>query len=83
MERKDGAKVTKTTVKVWQPLVAKLEARMTEACLRRDLYLARLLASEVKQQGTACLLVTHSTAAAARADRVLRLTPKGVQPAAA
>ena len=48
MERKDGAKVTKTTVKVWQPLVAKLEARMTEACLRRDLYLARLLASEVK-----------------------------------
>ncbi|WP_430422160.1 ABC transporter ATP-binding protein [Methylibium petroleiphilum] len=42
-----------------------------------------VLASEVKQQGTACLLVTHSTAAAARADRVLRLTPKGVQPAAA
>lgn len=40
-----------------------------------------VLASEVKQQGTACLLVTHSTAAAARADRVLRLTPGGLQPA--
>lgn len=48
MEKKDGTKVTKTTVKVWRPLVAKLEARMNEACLRRDLYLARLLASEVQ-----------------------------------
>jgi len=48
MERKDGTKVTKTTVKVWRPLVAKLEARMNEACLRRDLYLARLLACEVQ-----------------------------------
>lgn len=40
-----------------------------------------LLASEVRQEGTACVLVTHSTAAAARADRVLRLTPGGLQPA--
>ncbi|WP_428419003.1 ABC transporter ATP-binding protein [Methylibium sp.] len=40
-----------------------------------------LLASEVRQEGTACVLVTHSTAAAARADRVLRLTPGGLQTA--
>ena len=40
-----------------------------------------LLASEVRQEGTACVLVTHSTAAAARADRVLRLTPGGLQAA--
>lgn len=48
MERKDGTPVTKTTVKVWHPLVAKLEARMNDACLRRDLYLSRLLVTEVE-----------------------------------
>ena len=48
MQRKDGTKVTKTTVRVWKPLVAKLETRMNEACLRRDLYLARLLTCEVQ-----------------------------------
>ncbi len=40
-----------------------------------------LLRSEVRNTGAACLLVTHSQAAAARADRVLRLTPAGVVPA--
>ncbi|KPF48537.1 ABC transporter ATP-binding protein [beta proteobacterium AAP121] len=40
-----------------------------------------LLRDEVRATGAACLLVTHSQAAAARADRVLRLTPTGVQPA--
>ena len=36
-------------------------------------------AERVHQAGAACLLVTHSAAAAARADRVLRLTPSGVR----
>jgi putative ABC transport system ATP-binding protein len=36
------------------------------------------LAAEVRREGAACVLVTHSQAAAARADRVLRLTPLGV-----
>ena len=36
------------------------------------------LSSEVRREGAACVLVTHSAAAAARADRVLRLTPGGV-----
>ena len=40
-----------------------------------------LLAAQVRESGAACLLVTHSAAAAARADRVLRLTPDGVLPA--
>jgi putative ABC transport system ATP-binding protein len=34
----------------------------------------------VRDAGAACLLVTHSAAAAAKADRVLRLTPTGVLP---
>jgi tRNA A37 N6-isopentenylltransferase MiaA len=40
-----------------------------------------LLAAQVRDAGAACLLATHSQAAAARADRVLRLTARGVEPA--
>jgi len=38
-----------------------------------------LLATQVREQGAACVLVTHSRTAAARADRVLTLTPNGIQ----
>ena len=41
-----------------------------------------VLRAEVGDAGAACLLVTHSAAAAARADRVLRLTAQGIAPAA-
>lgn len=41
-----------------------------------------LLLDQARRSGAACLLVTHSQAAAARADRVLRLTPQGVEDAA-
>jgi putative ABC transport system ATP-binding protein len=37
-----------------------------------------LLAQQVRAQGAACLIATHSAGAAARADRVLRLTARGV-----
>jgi putative ABC transport system ATP-binding protein len=40
-----------------------------------------LLVTQVRDAGAACLLVTHSEAAARRADRVLHLTASGVQPA--
>jgi len=40
-----------------------------------------LLAAQVREQGAACVLVTHSQAAAARADRVLTLTAAGMQTA--
>ena len=39
-----------------------------------------LLVAQVRAEGAACLLVTHSVAAAARADRVLRLTATGIVP---
>ena len=43
-----------------------------------------VLVAQVRDTGAACLLVTHSEAAAQRADRVLRLTARGVvTPAAA
>ena len=38
-----------------------------------------LLASQVRTAGAACVLVTHSRAAAARADRVLTLTTDGMR----
>ena len=38
-----------------------------------------LLATQVREQGAACVLVTHSRAAAARADRVLTLTATGME----
>jgi putative ABC transport system ATP-binding protein len=37
-----------------------------------------LLARQVREAGAACLIVTHSAAAAARADRVLHLSQHGV-----
>ena len=38
-----------------------------------------LLSAQVRGQGAACVLVTHSRAAAARADRVLTLTTGGME----
>ena len=38
-----------------------------------------VLRHEVVEQGAACVLVTHSAAAAAHADRVLTLTPTGIR----
>lgn len=40
--------------------------------------LLELLRAQVREAAAACLLVTHSAAAAAQADRVLRLTASGV-----
>jgi putative ABC transport system ATP-binding protein len=40
-----------------------------------------LLAQQVRAQGAACVVATHSAAAAARADRVLRLTAQGIEAA--
>ena len=40
-----------------------------------------LLATQVRSEGAACVLVTHSKAAAALADRVLRLSAHGIQAA--
>ena len=38
-----------------------------------------VLRTQVRDAGAACLLVTHLAAAAGAADRVLRLTPRGVE----
>ena len=48
-----------------------LDARTAEAVLD-------LLVAQAREHQATCLLVTHSSAAAARADRALRLTPEGM-----
>jgi putative ABC transport system ATP-binding protein len=40
-----------------------------------------VLIGQTRSQGSALVLVTHSEQAAGRADRVLRLTASGLQPA--
>lgn len=40
-----------------------------------------LLVAQTREHGAALVLVTHSQAAAARADRALRLTAQGIRPA--
>ncbi|MFM7531543.1 MAG: ABC transporter ATP-binding protein, partial [Rubrivivax sp.] len=40
-----------------------------------------VLREQTRHAGSACLLVTHSQAAALRADRMLRLTTSGIVPA--
>ena len=40
-----------------------------------------VLCEQVRSEAAACVLVTHSRAAAARADRVLRLAVDGIRPA--
>ncbi len=40
-----------------------------------------LLRDQVRRHGASCVLVTHSRTAAARADRVLTLTSRGIRPA--
>lgn len=42
----------------------------------------RLLREEIKQNGSSAIIVTHSHAAAASADRVLELTKHGLRPVA-
>ncbi len=57
------------------PRLAAGEDRL--AFLNPELVLA-VLREQVQGAGAACLLVTHSAAAAQRADRVLRLTAQGI-----
>jgi putative ABC transport system ATP-binding protein len=47
-----------------------LDPAMPSAC--------SLLVEQVREHGAACLLATHSRAAAARADRSVTLTPTGI-----
>lgn len=62
MGKKDGITPSKITIKIWKPVIEKLDTRMNEACLRRDLYLARLLDSEVRHLDSEVALANSQAA---------------------
>jgi putative ABC transport system ATP-binding protein len=84
--RPDPARVTSVLERVGlSALGARWPAQLSGGQLQR-VALARalvhrpalLLAASVREEGSACLLVTHAPAAARLADRVLRLQSDGV-----
>jgi len=48
MSTKDLKTLPKTSIKVWTPLIKKLDAQMKNACLRRDAYLSKVLEIELE-----------------------------------
>jgi hypothetical protein len=52
----------KISVKIWRPLIAKLNDKVMTACLRRDLYLARVLAHELPLLDQEISLANSATA---------------------
>lgn len=49
MAQKELKTVPKISVKIWRPIITKLEAKIDAACLRRDAYLRRVLEVELDQ----------------------------------
>lgn len=78
MGKKDGITSAKITIRVWKPLVEKLDARMNEACLRRDQYLAKLLDSEVTHLDAEVALSNSQAAFAFVADQLEALDRKSM-----
>lgn len=71
------AKLKKTTVKIWRPIIEKLDAKMDAACLRRDAYLNRLLELELSRLDSEVSIpnsVEAQTLVASRLDHLERKT---------
>jgi hypothetical protein len=68
--------LTKISVKIWRPLADALDAKLDTACLRRDAYLAKLLAGEMQRLDAEVSLPNSPTAHAFVADRLDALDRK-------
>lgn len=49
MTKRELKTTPKISVKIWRPIITKLDAKIEAACLRRDAYLARVLEVEVEK----------------------------------
>lgn len=49
MSKQDPKPVQKISVKIWRPIIDKLDAKIEASCLRRDAYLAKLLEGELAE----------------------------------
>lgn len=47
MSKQNPKPIQKISVKIWKPIIEKLDAKIESACLRRDAYLARVLECEL------------------------------------
>lgn len=47
MSKQNPKPIQKISVKIWKPIIEKLDAKIEAACLRRDAYLAKVLESEL------------------------------------
>lgn len=47
MSKQDPKQVRKISVKIWRPIISKLDSKIDAACLRRDAYLAKVLEGEL------------------------------------
>jgi hypothetical protein len=48
MSKRNPVPVSKISIKVWKPIIAKLNEKLRSGCLRRDAYLARVLEVELE-----------------------------------
>lgn len=49
METKNLKTIPKISVKIWRPIIEKLDAKLVQSCLRRDAYLAKVLEVELER----------------------------------
>lgn len=49
MSKQDPKPVQKISVKIWRPIIDKLDAKIEASCLRRDAYLAKVLEGELTE----------------------------------
>ncbi len=68
--------LTKISVKIWRPLTDALDAKLDAACLRRDAYLAKLLAGEIERLDAEVSLPNSPTAHAFVSERLDALDRK-------
>jgi hypothetical protein len=69
-------KTAKISVKIWEPLIEKLDTKMEAACLRRDAYLTKLLKLELVRLEKEVSLPNSDAAFNFVSERLRRLHPK-------
>lgn len=78
MSKQNPKSIQKTTVKIWQPIIEKLDSKIDAACLRRDAYLAKILECELNWLDQEVSIPNSSAAQAYVAEELEGLDRKPV-----
>ncbi len=73
-----ATELKKTSVKIWRPIIEKLDAKMEAACLRRDAYLNKLLEIELDRLDREVSIPNSTEAQSLIAARLDHLDRKAV-----